>query len=158
MESHSARLTATLAEPCVDRTGTLADSTRPLWQIAPTPLAGVLAWTLVQTGRARMVARLYEAPPELPGPIRATLTPGQWRWALEAALRSMGWVILPTGRPKSYDEARSAMDPRLCARLARILADGNTAEAYVAQYCLLHEQSTGKAFRPLRVAPTPPPG
>jgi hypothetical protein len=68
--------------------------------------------------------------------------------AVGAAFRAHGWVHLPGPAALPYAEALRHMVAALRLELAEELADGNSAQSFTDQYCILHEETYGRPFTP----------
>ena len=72
--------------------------------------------------------------------------------AVGAAISAHGWVHVLGGDTFPYVGVLRQMDPALRTRLSEFMADGNTAQSYTDQYCILHEDKYDERFTPARAA------
>jgi hypothetical protein len=133
-----------LTEPVVDGFGDVMPGERRAMKVLSSQRAE-LALALVRRGSPERMAAAYSTRDT--GKRVHPRGEAQW-WGLEAGLRYFGWVFLPGSIPVRYQDALSEMDGQLRSRLAKFMADGNPAQAFLDQYCILHEEKFECAFRP----------
>ncbi len=133
-----------LTEPLVDRFGEVMSGERKAIKVL-SPQRAELALALARTVDPGRMAAEYST--RNVGRCIHPREEARW-WGLEAGLHYHGWVFLPTSIPVRYTDALDEMDDQLRSRLATFMADGNPAQAFLDQYCILHEEKFDCAFRP----------